>query len=419
MVRKKVAIKHSEGASLPRTLLVVGGDVRGEDAGEVFLRDAMRQIPRDRLVRCSLMAALPNESIRDWQGFAHIADMHPSQGVYPFFQRRPFRRFATFLLYFIQRVFVIPRVAKRILVHICQLEIQRVVVVLNSPQLIYLAACLIKMGQDISALVWDPPERFAVDQFFPGMLRQMLLADFANVIHSCASLATASDGMRAEYVNRYKKDSVVLIHGVEHALHEQIIKSTHSKNSLLIGFAGNLYAITEWDALLNALASVSWQIAGRQVEIHILGSGLTVQRSHPKTRIHYWGWRNVQETIQFINGMDIAYLPYWLDEKYRYATQMCFPNKIPAYLAAGVPILYHGPSDGSPARFLANYPAGIGCHTTDSADIVKTLERFVREKDFYPKAAIAIEKARAEEYNLDVFESRFLTFLTQPLEREK
>jgi hypothetical protein len=110
--------------------------------------------------------------------------------------------------------------------------------------------------------------------------------------------------------------------------------------------------------------------------------------------------------------MDIAYLPYWLDEKYHYVTQMCFPTKLTTYLAAGVPILYHGPSDGSPARFLAKYPAGIGCHTADSADIIKTIERFVTEKDFYPKAASAIENARTGEYNLNVFESRFLTFMT-------
>jgi hypothetical protein len=115
--------------------------------------------------------------------------------------------------------------------------------------------------------------------------------------------------------------------------------------------------------------------------------------------------------------MDLAYLPYWLDEKFHYITKMCFPNKISTYLAAGIPILYHGPSDGSPARFLEKYPAGIGCHTTDPAEIIKSLSRFVTEKDFYAKAVIAIEKARTEEYNFDVFESRFLTFLTKLPER--
>jgi hypothetical protein len=52
-------------------------------------------------------------------------------------------------------------------------------------------------------------------------------------------------------------------------------------------------------------------------------------------------------------------------------------------------------------------------HTTDSADIIKTLERFVTEKDFYPKVAITIQKSRTEEHTPNVFESRFLTLMTQ------
>jgi hypothetical protein len=115
----------------------------------------------------------------------------------------------------------------------------------------------------------------------------------------------------------------------------------------------------------------------------------------------------LEETIKILNDSDIGYLPYWLDANRLQTVGKTFPNKISVYLAAGIPILYHGPIEGSPERFLSKYPAGMSCHSLSLDDIISKLETIVTNKDFFRKTAESINKARINELNLDEFQTRF------------
>lgn len=73
--------------------------------------------------------------------------------------------------------------------------------------------------------------------------------------------------MKRAYQNRYGVTSEVLIHGVKQGLWHDGVAREKDSNSFVLGMAGNSYAGYEWRALLQALSSVQWRLADRDIRI--------------------------------------------------------------------------------------------------------------------------------------------------------
>ena len=108
-----------------------------------------------------------------------------------------------------------------------------------------------------------------------------------------------------------------------------------------------------------------------------------------------------------MSEVDVAYLPYWFDESYSIAVRLSFPSKFSTYLASGRPVFFHGPEDSSPANFIKKFPVGLCCHSLEESEIIRCLERFITDKDFYASATEAGQRALNQELNLDIFLSHF------------
>jgi glycosyltransferase involved in cell wall biosynthesis len=216
--------------------------------------------------------------------------------------------------------------------------------------------------------------------------------------------------MREEYRRRYGRDSVVLIHGAHPSLRHPPATALRHPGELVIGVAGNLYSATEWYALLRALDTVNWTVADRRVRIRVMGPDLVLYRQR-KINIEFLGWRPMREALDLLAETDLAYLPYFFDERFRLTVKLCFPTKLTAYLASGLPVLFHGPEDSAPVRFFGRYPIGICCHTLESQGIVQCLRRFVEDPVFYSQAVQAGTRALDEELDLRIFLERFAAMI--------
>ena len=86
-----------------------------------------------------------------------------------------------------------------------------------------------------------------------------------------------------------------------------------------------------------------------------------------------------EETLERLRAIDIGYLPYWFDERYKAVASLAFPSKTSVYLAAGCRIFYHGPSYGSPTAFLAKYNVGKACHDLRPNKIIEALGLLIRD----------------------------------------
>jgi hypothetical protein len=280
--------------------------------------------------------------------------------------------------------------------------------VLDNPTLIYLARRVAAaLSVPLVVTVWDPPERFAVDRGMDVFSKKLLLHEFAKTLHAADRCSVASEGMQEEYKRRYGIESVVLIHGVHPDLRRPAAKKLNRADQFVIGIAGSLYAVQEWQALLSALSSVDWRLDGREVSLRLLGSDIWVHAPPGKMHIEYLGWRSLEETIDIMSQVDVTYVPYWFDKNYSLAVRLCFPNKLTTYLAAGRPVFFHGPEDSSPASFFRRFPVGLCCHSLEPKEIIQSLMRFVSDEEFYARAAAAGQVALDQELNLRVFLDHF------------
>jgi glycosyltransferase involved in cell wall biosynthesis len=396
--------------SIPKTLLLTGGVPGSTHAGNLFLDELGSRVPAGRLCRFSL--ALGNDEGAPSSWFGHAAD----SASYPY--EGPFWRFGghfpsltVWLRHQYLRRIHVPHLLRRIVAFARREKVELLWVGLTSPLLIYLAEPLARaLGCPLVVTVCDPPERwetqFQLDSYTGGCLQR----EFTRAMKASLRIGVASEGMKNVYRARYGRESVVLIHGVTKDLRRPPAQELQTPGELRIGFAGNLYAAAEWYALLKALASVNWAIEGRRVRMRVLAPDLVMQRQGA-CNVEFLGWRSLTETIACLAEMDVNYLPYWFESRFRPTVQQCFPNKMTPYLASGRPVFYHGPVYATPTEFLHRYPAGLLCHSLDSKPILAELRKLVLDAAGYPRMTQAGQRALDEELNLGVFLGRFAELL--------
>lgn len=292
-----------------------------------------------------------------------------------------------------------------------QHNVQLIWAALDDPMIIRIARHIAEaLKVPLVSMVWDPPEYQAMYLGYDPLWKRRLLDEFGKVMRASVRCSVASEPMKDEYQTRYGVECVAMAHGIHPELWRPPATRLADDGRFVIGFAGGLYAQKEWEALLSALAKCGWRIEGREVTVRLLASSATFCLKE-KLRIEYLGWRSLEETIELMSEVDVAYVPYWFDEAFRVSARLCFPGKITTYLAAGRPILFHGPEDSSPVRFLRRFPAGICCHSLDESEIIRSLSRFVNDPSFYASAAQAGRAALKEELSLSIFRRRFADFI--------
>jgi len=392
--------------SVPRVLLLISWSPSSKHGGEVLLRTLLRHYPEKRLCCFALLPNCDGLNPMDLEGFPISCAPSPREGSIRRFGHLVAHLSSLVLHQYIRRIRLKSLIEQAVRIG-RENKIEMVWAVLNRPTIIYMAESVASaLGARLVTTVMDPPERLAVALGLDGLSRRYMLRAFAKVLHSSARCGVASETMKEEYRELHGVDPVVLIHGVHPDLVRPPSTELAGEDTFVIGLAGSIYAVREWESLLSALSSVNWCIGRREVIVRVLGSSMHL-RTQGKMHVEYLGWRSVEETLDIVSRCDIAYVPYWFDESYSLAVRLSFPNKLATYLAAGRPVFYHGPEESSPARFFQRFPVGLCCHSLKEDDIIKTLSRFVADRDLYANAALQTQAAVGQELNLRVLLRRF------------
>lgn len=394
----------------PHVLLISGGIPGGQGVAEIFLGDLCRHYPRGRLCRFAIQRENVDGLAQDWIGFPTAYGRSLREAGIGRLGRRCAQLTASPIHWYARNVRM-PALARQAIRFARQHHAELVWAVLNKPALIYMARRVAAaLGVPLVVTVWDPPERFAEGLQLGPCSCRALFRDFRDTLRTAVRCGVASEGMQSEYKARYGIESVVLIHGIHPRLMRPPAAELTEGDSFVIGLAGSIYAVQEWQALLSALSSIDWRIGEREVIVRVLSSGVHL-RAQGKMHVEYLGWRSLEETLNIMSRCDITYVPYWFDESYSLAVRLSFPNKLATYLAAGRPVLYHGPEDSSPTRFFRRFPVGLCCHSLEESDIIESLSRFVTDRDFYASAARQTQVAVEQELNLRVLLRRFAALI--------
>ncbi len=389
----------------PKLLLVAHGAPDAPHAGAVFLQRLCVGYPEGRLVRFSVDGKATPGEVTTWQGLTVMAGLRPREKVGGMW--RSLRPLTSFWIHDRIRRVQAPALARQAADFARAQGVEAVWVVLHRPTLIYMAEETARLlGVPLIVTVNDPPESFAKDLRMHRLVARRMYRAFERCIRSCHGLGTASEPMRAAYRERFGRESEVLIMGVTPEERRPPGAYPAPDEPLVIGFAGSLYARSEWDALLRALDEADWTIAGRDVRVRHIGREPKLPE-FAEGYVECMGWRTPEEAADLMASSHVAYLPYWFDRDRAVSVRLCFPNKMTTYLASGRPIFFHGPEVSSPSEFLARYPAGVACHSLETGKIRSALTSLVEDSAPYDAAVAAGQRALDEELNVDEFVRRF------------
>ena len=228
----------------------------------------------------------------------------------------------------------------------------------------------------------------------------------------CAeSCGVMSSGMSREYSSKYGVRTVLLRYGVAKKYWADPKTAIPSSTQVTIGYSGTVYAKKEWDTLIKVL-----QLFPDEYELLVLSKKIDIYTDMP-INVKFRGWQSVDSTINHLSNCDILYLPYWFTPDRQESVRLCFPSKMSTYLAAGKPVLYHGPSDSTPSEFLRKYQVGMECNISDDVDKLATsFKRLLKNKQLYLNYSQERHKALENELAQDVFYKNFAKFIKIPFE---
>jgi len=306
----------------------------------------------------------------------------------------------------------LPKLVRHVAQFAERVEPDLVWIPLAGPTMINIAASVAeRVGRPMVTTVWDAPD-YALPHYWgiEGQALDRLTGRFGRAIRASARCGVASYEMGQAYEAAYGTPCIPMIHGMPESQWMPAGGMHDPDEPFVIGYAGSLYARREWDALMAALSSVRWQIAGRAVIVRVLAANLDVRVSGP-ARIEFLGWHSTTDALAILSACDVCYVPYWFDEAFRPGVELSFPNKISLYLAAGRPIFFHGPRQSTPTRFLSRWPVGVASHSLEAGEILAALTTAAADHAFHAAAAAAIPQALRAELGLHVFRRRFAEFV--------
>jgi len=259
-----------------------------------------------------------------------------------------------------------------------------------------------KLGARLYTMTWDPLSLWLDAHEVNRLSQRRVYRQFRETMRACEGLGAMFWAMAEEYGPKFGVRAVPLVLGLDASFAKPAATAMHSRDELILGAGGKVYPPEIWRALIAALRSVNWTIAGRKVRIRILARESTPPWDGAAP-VEFVGWHSQKDAVRMLAETDLLFCPYWLDKAYAEVTRLSFPSKLVTYMATGRPVLFLGPEDASPARFLRENGAG-------------ELQRLCEQPGIYAQLARNGREAFDRHLTLDAFRRRFAELLQVPEE---
>lgn len=408
----KEEVRVSDPNKIGKVLLLSSVPPSSRYTGALMLHSMCKALPEETLSCFAVLGPGLNSQIHpDWQHVPYQHCQKPSEShvrhfplhlgvIESFIKEQSIARFA------------IPKIAEQIMSFAENHGVERIWCTLEGQTLIRLAAHLQQHAPlPMVAQVWDPPGWWLRDSNVDRFSRKGVLQDFGKILsNSNTTVAAASWAMADEYSKEYGCNAIPVIPGLPKDWACAPAKGLNDAATFTIGFAGQLYSSEEWNCLMQALESIDWKVEGRRVEVKALGRTFAIS-AHGQRNIRFYGWRSQKETLRILSDCDVLYCPYWFSSKFETESRLSFPSKLTGYLAAGRPVLFHGPTYSSPSRFLDEHDAALQCNSLNQKNLIEALRRLVTDSSHYQNLAASGSRAFLKHLTDEQMQAQFLKAL--------
>lgn len=270
----------------------------------------------------------------------------------------------------------------------------------------------VALGLDVPlrTQVWDPLGWWLSAHGVDGFNTWLDLALFDRTLKRSVSCATASWEMGRRYERKYGTICHPIIASLDQSIARKPQPKLRCQDELAIGMAGQFYASDEWNQLAWSLSIAGWQVNGRKVVVRVLGHQKPA--GVPEENLDFRGWQPQTRAVELLSeSCDILYCPYPFKASMVEVAELSFPSKIPTYLAAGRPILFHGPKYANAARYLDERHAGFICRAMEADAVYDGLLHLVEDQDLYRCLAEGAQNAFHSDFTLERLSDAVRRFL--------
>jgi glycosyltransferase involved in cell wall biosynthesis len=131
----------------------------------------------------------------------------------------------------------------------------------------------------------------------------------------------------------------------------------------------------------------------------------------PANNVTFLGWKSQTEAVKILTDCDFLYCTYPFDPLMAEVSRQSFPSKLVLYLAAGRPVVFHGPAYASVAEFIGDRGCGILATSLNAEGLLKEIERLVENQKSYSEMASNAQKTFLDEFTLESMARSFNDFI--------
>jgi hypothetical protein len=289
-------------------------------------------------------------------------------------------------------------------------QVDRVWAVLQGQTTIGMALAVAEgLNVPLHSQVWDPFSWWAKANYLDGRTTRKIRDLFDETIRRSAAVATASHPMAREYRDRFSVKAIPLILSYPRTMACLPVASPRAGEPIKIGMAGQFYAADEWSQLLAALVAADWMVLGCRVSIIVMGP--TRPPSMPANNVMFLGWKTQIEAIKLLADCDFLYCPYPFDPSMEEVARQSFPSKLVLYLAAGRPIIFHGPIYSTAAQYITDKACGVLATSLSAEHILHEIAQLVGNHQLYADMASKAQQAFLEDFTLESMARSFGDFI--------
>jgi glycosyltransferase involved in cell wall biosynthesis len=253
------------------------------------------------------------------------------------------------------------------------------------------------LGVPLAGTVWDDPAGWLADGHYDGHSRRLMMKRFRQALRSAQQLSTAGEAMQEAYQREYGVESVILRHGFARPASAPPDRPGR-RDCFTIGFVGNPYGRDAWESLLKGAALVNASGRVARIGLRLFGPGAP-PCDFDGVPCEVRGWQPADRMLRQTAETDLCYLPYWFEPAKRRHVALSFPNKFETYMAAGRPVLFHGPQYAGIARVVRERGVGVCVHSLEAATVAAVLERLAGEPQLLNRLGRAARRAFRAEFN--------------------
>lgn len=300
------------------------------------------------------------------------------------------------------RRFSVPRLAARAIAFGRDQRADLVWAVLRGQTLIQIASAVARgIGAPMVTHVGAAPLPSLLEYQLDRLNRHAALSDFDRAITASRACVTATEAMAAAYQKQYGIPCVPLHLDASEDWGELPNLDNFPQEIIEIGVSAIADAPDEWLQLLRALNFSGWKVRGRQVRVNVIGTAIAPGQAEPG-HIRHFGWRSPSETVEILSRLDVLYFPVPFAGG---AAGLTFPRSFSQHLAAGRPILLHGPEAAAASQYLRRSAAGCVVADDRAAAIYNALCRLVDNPSEYRRLGEAAGQAFRRDFTRSAAQS--------------